>query len=137
MANSIKPFVKLKKIQFENLNSTLHKITFLPKATPLSYKNKDSKTVLCCNRTKVIFRVMINQITKTKYNRDLPHCKITGNEFPGSRKMNIHNLNESMKFFTLHLLKDDLNGYFLYDQPGQPFDRDPGNTSGFDLPPPT
>jgi hypothetical protein len=63
------------------------------------------------------------------------HTK-TGIVFPGSRHVKPEADPTETKFTCSHLTKNDLNGLFLTDQPGQPFNGDPGNTAGSDLPPP-
>lgn len=60
----------------------------------------------------------------------------TGLKFPGSQHVNYKTSNTGFWLTFSHLVKNDLNGHFLTDQPGQPFNGDPGNTTGFDLPPP-
>ena len=60
----------------------------------------------------------------------------TGYKFPGSQHVNYKTLKTGFWLTRSHLVKNDLNGHFLTDQPGQPFNGDPGNKAGFDLPPP-
>ena len=60
----------------------------------------------------------------------------TGYKFPGSQHVNRKTAKAGFWLTISHLVKNDLNGHFLTDQPGQPFNGDPGNKAGFDLPPP-
>ncbi len=71
-----------------------------------------------------------------KSNFTLTEIRTTGCKFPGSQNVNYKTSKAGFWLTRSHLVKNDLNGHFLTDQPGQPFNVDPGNTAGFDLPPP-
>ena len=57
----------------------------------------------------------------------------TGYKFPGSQNVNYKTSKTGFWLTISHLVKNDLNGHFLTDQPGQPFNGDPGNTAGIDF----
>jgi hypothetical protein len=55
-----------------------------------------------------------------------------GYVFPGLHVI-ITGFEQSHIFTSSYLMKNDLNGQFLINQPGRPFKQNPGNTAGADF----